>query len=149
MAPSAGSPTSPRGPPTPSRTGTSPTSWPTSTTPARSLELEILDAGSGQPLTRFPSTASLDNYVPRNSTAGAFFVISWDGSSVRLAGPAGQEQVVLAYEVPDGRYQLRLKVVKALGDGGNAADVETWTSPEITLDRPQTEEPGPLPIPRR
>ena len=116
---------------------------------ARSLELEILDAGSGQPLTRFPSTVFRDYYVPRNSTAGAFFVISWDGTSVRLAGPEGQEQVVLAFEVPDGRYQLRLKVVKALGDGRNAADVQSWTSPVITLDRPQAEEPGPLPIPRR
>jgi subtilisin family serine protease len=117
--------------------------------PARSMELEILDAGSGQPLTRFPSTVFRDYFVPRNSTAGAFFAISWDGSSVRLAGPEGLEQVVLTYEVPDGRYRLRLRVVKALGDGRNAADVETWTSPEITLDRPQTEEPGPLPIPRR
>ncbi len=56
---------------------------------------------------------------------------------------------MLAFEVPDGRYQLRLKVVKALGDGRNAADVQSWTSPVITLDRPQAEEPGPLPIPRR
>jgi hypothetical protein len=113
------------------------------------VELEILDAGSGQPLNRIPSTVFLDNYVSRNSTADSFFVIAWDGSSVRLAGLAGQEQVVLTYEVPDGRYRLRLRVVKALGDGRNAADVETWTSPEINLDRPQTEEPRPLPIPRR
>ncbi|AUX43011.1 peptidase S8 [Sorangium cellulosum] len=38
--------------------------------------------------------------------------------------------------VPDGEYRITLRVLKALGDPGNAAHWETWTSPVVTLDRP-------------
>jgi hypothetical protein len=116
---------------------------------ARLVELEILDDGSGQPLNRFSATASLDSYVPRNATPTGGFVIAWDGTSVRLAGREGDERVVATFEVPDGRYRLRLRVLKALGDERNPAHVETWTSPPITLDRPQTEGPGGRPTPPR
>jgi minor extracellular serine protease Vpr len=36
--------------------------------------------------------------------------------------------------VPDGRYVLKLTAVKALGT--EPADVETWSSPAFTIDRP-------------
>jgi hypothetical protein len=38
--------------------------------------------------------------------------------------------------VPNGRYVLKLSVLKALGNASNAADWETFTTPPITLARP-------------
>jgi len=40
------------------------------------------------------------------------------------------------YTVPNGQYRVRLSVLKALGDATNPADIESWTSPVITVARP-------------
>ena len=38
--------------------------------------------------------------------------------------------------VPDGGYRIKLRALRALGDPGNEAHWDTWTSPVVTLDRP-------------
>ncbi|CAA9322534.1 MAG: hypothetical protein AVDCRST_MAG71-1337 [uncultured Lysobacter sp.] len=62
----------------------------------------------------------------RNSTATGFFAFTWDG--VTTAGGK-------TYTVPNGRYIVKLSVLKALGDATNPAHWETWNSPVITIAR--------------
>jgi len=88
----------------------------------RALRMEVLDAVTGRSWGR----ALNRSYLPRNSTASAFFTFPWNGST-----KVGTHERA----VPDGRYVLRLTVVKALGDE-SAGDVETWTSPAFVVDRP-------------
>jgi hypothetical protein len=71
---------------------------------------------------------SLDNYLPRNSTATGFFSWTWDGTTFNKGGNAKP--------VPNGQYVVKLSVLKALGNVDNAADWETWTSPVVTIQRP-------------
>jgi subtilisin family serine protease len=66
-------------------------------------------------------------YMGRNSTASSAFIFAWDGTT---------STTQKTYTVPNGDYRLTLRVVKALGDENNPADVETWTSPVITVARP-------------
>jgi subtilisin family serine protease len=68
-----------------------------------------------------------ERYLPRNSVATGFFAFPWDGTTV-----AGNR----LYTVPDGRYVVKVSVLKALGDASNPAHWETWTSPVIVIDRP-------------
>jgi minor extracellular serine protease Vpr len=86
------------------------------------LRLTVEDAHTGKNWYR----AYEQNYVGRNSTATAFFALSWDGITTR-----GNQSVV----VPNGDYKVKLEVLKALGDSSNPAHWETWTSPVITIDR--------------
>lgn len=90
---------------------------------SRRLRLEVFAAGSNKSWFR----AYQEDYLPRNSTATGFFSFSWDGVTT-----AGNKSHV----VPNGSYVVKLTVVKALGDETNPADLETWTSPVITIARP-------------
>ncbi|QFP75999.1 S8 family serine peptidase [Deinococcus sp. AJ005] len=90
---------------------------------ARRLMLEVLDGG-GTSL----GTVFTQEYIGRSATniytdpnSDAFSFVGWDGT---LAG--GQ----LA---PAGAYQLRLKVLKALGNPDVAADTETYLSQKFTV----------------
>ena len=38
--------------------------------------------------------------------------------------------------VPDGKYVVEMRVLKANGNASNPAHWEYWTSPVITIDRP-------------
>lgn len=89
----------------------------------RELRLEVFDADTGKAWHR----ALSQNYVGHNSTATGFFSISWDGTTT-----SGNK----AYQVPNGRYVVKMTVRKALGDDTNPAHVETWSSPVITIARP-------------
>ena len=72
-------------------------------------------------------------FLGRNSTATTFFEFDWDGTRSADNGVGnGDHRKVL----PNGRYILKLSVLKALGDAGNAADWESFTSPPITLAHP-------------
>ena len=86
----------------------------------REVKIEVFDAVSGKAWHR----SFQDAYFPRNTGAATFFAFAFDGQTVS----AGK-----LYTVPDGQYVLRLTVRKALG---GAADVESWTSPAFTIDRP-------------
>ena len=63
-------------------------------------------------------------YLARNSTAGGFFALPWDGNVTK-----GNDTSA----APDGDYYFQLTLTKALGDASTA---ETWTSPNFTVDRP-------------
>jgi minor extracellular serine protease Vpr len=89
----------------------------------RSYKVEVFDADTGKAWHR----AFSQEWVGRNTTASGFFTLSWDGTTTN-----GKQ----AQTVPNGRYILKLSVVKALGDESNPAHVETWTSPVVTLARP-------------
>jgi subtilisin family serine protease len=90
---------------------------------AQRARFEVVDADSGKSWHR-----ALDlEHVARNSTAAGFFAYSWDGTTT-----SGNK----SYTVPNGRYQVRLSVLKALGDSSNPAHWETWVSPVITVARP-------------
>lgn len=92
---------------------------------SRELRFEIIDVATG----RSAGTGFLDDYLPRNSTATTFFDLPWDGTAFL---DKGQTPRVL----PNGTYQIRLVIFKALGRRENPAHFETWTSPNITIARP-------------
>lgn len=73
-----------------------------------------------------------ESYVGRNTSAGGFFALAWDGSTFKGGGP----DPLTVFEVPDGDYEVTIRVTKALGSKNNAAHLETWTSPVFTIDRP-------------
>jgi hypothetical protein len=72
-------------------------------------------------------------YFGRNSTPNGFFAFAWDGTAVNTRARARDDVRV---RVPEGDYQLKFSVLKALGDANNPAHWETWTSPVITVERP-------------
>lgn len=92
---------------------------------ARQMKFEAVDATDGT----FKGLISLENHLPRNSTATGFFNWSWDG--LVRAKKAGSPVAA-----PNGAYKVKVSVLKALGDANNPADWESWTSPVVTLARP-------------
>ncbi len=101
---------------------------------ARNAVFTVLDAATGLPVDPEFSTVIREDYLPRNSTSGAFFAFSWDGKRAFLDN--GKKAKEHRRAVPDGQYKVRLTVLKALGDPANPAHTETWTSPAFTIDRP-------------
>ena len=87
---------------------------------SRRLLMEVFDANTGEPRHK----AEDDSYLPRSSTATSFFAISWNGTTFH-----GKKTDVL----PNGSYVIQLTIRKALG---SEEDLETWTSPVITIARP-------------
>jgi subtilisin family serine protease len=73
-----------------------------------------------------------DSYVGRNTSAGGFFALAWDGTTFR----GGGLDPVTTFTVPDGDYQVTMTVTKALGNKRDPAHEETWVSPVFTIDRP-------------
>ncbi|GHA80956.1 hypothetical protein GCM10007067_18760 [Lysobacter bugurensis] len=89
---------------------------------SRMLRMDVVEAASGRVWRR----ASQVEYLGRNSSPTGFFAYSWDG----------QVKVGKRTETaPDGRYRMRLSVLKALGDPTNEAHWERWESPVITIAR--------------
>jgi hypothetical protein len=89
----------------------------------RRLRMEIFEATTGKPWHRALELQDLD----RNAAPNRYFSFPWDGTT------KGGNKV---YTVPDGEYVIKLSVQKALGEDGNPAHWETWTSPRFTIDRP-------------
>lgn len=87
------------------------------------LRMDVADAASGKSWHR----AFDDRYIQRNTTAGGFFALAWDG--VTRSGNK-------AYTVPDGQYVVTVSVLKPLGDDDNPDHWERWSSPVVTIDRP-------------
>ena len=91
--------------------------------PAEIVRMTVLDAATGQNWHRALDT----RYFPRNSGASSFFATGWDGTTAH-----GQHPLT----VPNGVYVIQLTMKKALGDDNNPAHWESWTSPAITIARP-------------
>ncbi|MFI8966266.1 S8 family serine peptidase [Streptomyces sp. NPDC053493] len=87
----------------------------------RRLRVDVFDADTGRPW----HTAVDLQYLARDATPTAYYYFPFNGETRRGNRPL---------TVPDGRYVLRLTVLKALGT--EPADTETWTSPPFTIDRP-------------
>jgi minor extracellular serine protease Vpr len=87
---------------------------------SRELRMEVFNADNGTAWHR----AFSEGYVSRNSGATSFFALAWDG--ITFNGSQSRT-------VPNGRYVVRITARKALGTD---TEVETWTSPVITIARP-------------
>jgi minor extracellular serine protease Vpr len=72
-------------------------------------------------------------FLGRNSAATTFFEFDWNGTRTQDNGLGNGDH---RKSLPNGRYILKLSVLKALGDAANSADWETFTTPPITLARP-------------
>jgi hypothetical protein len=98
---------------------------------SRRLEIRAVDV-----VTNNSYLVAFADYVRRNATNGVSLVNDgfsgylWDGKQIFAA--AGK---LHRKEVPAGLYQLQVVVTKALAEPGNAAHVETWTSPTINIIR--------------
>ena len=99
---------------------------------ARRMEVEVLKATGKKVHPVFSNVMELD-YLPRNSTSTSFFPFPWDGNRLHDRGRGNGDHFKV---IPDGQYKVVVKVLKALGDPGNPAHWETWTSPTLTIDRP-------------
>jgi minor extracellular serine protease Vpr len=88
------------------------------------FKLEVFDVATG----RSVHFADDERFVGRNSSATAFFAITWDGTTFKR--PNGKTKAV-----PNGTYQIDLSILKALGDPANPAHFEHWLSPNITIAR--------------
>jgi hypothetical protein len=95
---------------------------------SRELKFEVFDAVSGQSFNKFDD----EDYVTRNTTPSGAFVQPWDGVTFR----GNSDHAVGLRDVPNGKYVVKISVLKALGDASNPAHTETWTSPVITIARP-------------
>lgn len=99
----------------------------------RWLRMTLLDAAGvpvGGPRN---SVVLLEEYLPRNSTSGAFFPFEWDGTFTKTAGRSGK---IVKAPQPDGQYRLRIDILKAGGDAATPGHTESYTSPVFILDRP-------------
>ncbi len=88
------------------------------------LSMEIIDVSNGAS----QGFADLEEFLIRNSSPTSFFAIPWDGTSMKKIG--GKLKTV-----PNGTYRIELSVLKALGDPGNPAHTEHWTSPNVVIAR--------------
>jgi hypothetical protein len=101
--------------------------------PAREVDFQVENADGSyvQPVFNYAGKFS---YAPRNhptATGGpGFFTFAWDGTRGQ---DNGNDK---AKVVPNGTYKLKLSVLKPLGDAGNPADWETFTTPAFTIARP-------------
>ncbi|MCD0168924.1 S8 family serine peptidase [Deinococcus sp. 23YEL01] len=98
---------------------------------SRRLTMELLDANGN-----VIETLATANYLSRNctnnlasasDTCRAFNTYSWNGK----VGSGNN-----ATNAANGTYQLRLKVLKALGDESVASDTEVYTTQKFTVARP-------------
>ncbi len=90
---------------------------------AERLTLDIIEAATAKPWGRALSLSR----VGQSASTTAFTRYGWKGTT-KLNGRATV--------VPDGGYRIKLRALRALGDPGNEAHWDTWTSPVVTLDRP-------------
>lgn len=92
---------------------------------AQRITLELLDGNGNviEQLGNYPYVGRNATNVYVDSTSDAWDTFGWDGKLKNGAAP-------------NGTYQLRLKVLKALGDESNPKHTETYTSQKFTVKRP-------------
>ena len=112
----------------------------------RHLELEVVDAATGNPVHPVFSNYLERDFLARNglrppadgpyntdSTNDDVTAFPWDGTRMQDNGVGTPDHRKV---VPDGSYKIVVKALKAGGDPKNPAHWETWTTPTITIDRP-------------
>lgn len=100
---------------------------------ARRMEFQVLNAATGAPVHPVFSNSDEFDFLPRNATPTGFFAFEWDGTRMHDKGKGTADH---RKAVPNGKYVVVMKTLKALGDAANPAHWETWTSPVVTLARP-------------
>ena len=98
----------------------------------RRLNIQVFKA-DGSPVHPVFNYVTQQEFLGRNSAANTFFEFDWDGTRAQDNGGGNGDH---RKTVPNGRYILKLSVLKALGNANNSADWETFTTPPITLARP-------------
>ena len=98
----------------------------------RRLNIQVFKA-DGSPVHPVFNYVTQQEFLGRNSAANTFFEFDWDGTRSQDNGGGNGDH---RKPVPNGRYILKLSVLKALGNASNSADWETFTTPPITLARP-------------
>jgi minor extracellular serine protease Vpr len=98
----------------------------------RRLNIQVFKA-DGSPVHPVFNYVTQQEFLGRNSAANTFFEFDWDGTRSQDNGGGNGDH---RKAVPNGRYILKLSVLKALGNASNSADWETFTTPPITLARP-------------
>ncbi len=93
------------------------------------LEMQIVDAATGEPLDPTYSNFNVEQYLGRNGTRTLFYDFEWLGD--RIVDAAGTRA-----DVPDGQYKVNVRALKAGGVASNPAHWQIWTSPVVTIDRP-------------
>ena len=101
--------------------------------PVQRLEMEIVDAATGQRVHPVFSNVLDIDHLGRNGTRTLFYAFPWDGTRSHDNGKGTADHRKL---VPDGAYRVNVRALKALGDPANAAHWQIWTSPVVTIDRP-------------
>jgi minor extracellular serine protease Vpr len=97
----------------------------------RRLNIQVFKA-DGSAVHPVYNYVTQQEFLGRNSAATTFFEFDWDGTRAQDNGLGNGDH---RKAVPNGRYILKLSVLKALGDAGNSADWETFTTPPIALAR--------------
>jgi subtilisin family serine protease len=97
------------------------------------LQMQIVSASNEKPVHPVFSYFLDQRMLSRNANPKGVFLFPWDGTRMHDNGQGTPDHRKV---VPDGKYKIVVKALKALGDPNNAAHWETWTSPTITIDRP-------------
>ena len=97
------------------------------------LQMQVVKASDGKPVHPVFSYFLDQRMLSRNSNPNGVFLFPWDGTRMHDNGGGTPDHRKV---VPDGKYKIVVKALKALGDQNNPDHWETWTSPTITIDRP-------------
>ena len=95
---------------------------------SRRFRVEAIDAVTGVSWNR----VSNDEYLPRNADSTGFFAFAWDGTTFTGTG----KNTTQWRTAPNGKYVLKVSVLKALGNESDPTHWETWTSPMFEIARP-------------
>ncbi|GAA1137813.1 hypothetical protein GCM10009583_04380 [Ornithinicoccus hortensis] len=87
---------------------------------SRSMTLTAYEANADGSQGEEVGVVEVEDYLPRSASPTGFSTFTWDGT---FEGGT----------VPDGKYVLEATVLKALGEPGNEAHQETWTSEPFTI----------------
>jgi len=93
--------------------------------PAQRVEIEVLDGNTYLPLFRLGSLADVTPDVGRDQSSTAVNVFTWDGS---IKAAQIEQGLPVTKTVGNGRYVLRIRVLKVLGDPNIPAQFETYAS---------------------
>lgn len=100
--------------------------------PVQKAVVEILDGNSYIPLFSQTKLLTVDG-LGRNQDGTSFDTFVWDGSLKAYQVSAG---LPVTKTAPNGRYALRVRVLKMLGDANNPAHWESYSTPPFFVIKP-------------
>jgi hypothetical protein len=98
--------------------------------PSKHILVKVL-AADGTELGTAVGTESEYNGRNDNTPTNLSNQLPWDGTFMKNGAGAKDP----AETAKDGKYKLKFLALRPFGKKGNAADYQTWTSPEFTIDR--------------